>query len=71
MSAAALRAELAEVREDLAKLTTLAVQVAQAASDGSSVDHQTACELVAHVADAIGALSSAEAYLVESAESVQ
>ncbi len=63
------RAELTSVREDLDRLTTLAVQVAQAARDGSSVDHQTAVELVAHVADAVSALRTAEACLVESAAS--
>lgn len=62
------RIELAEVREDLDRLTTLAVQVAQAARSGCSVDHQTAVELVAHVADALSALRAAEARLVESAE---
>ncbi|MBK8998091.1 MAG: hypothetical protein IPM35_20395 [Myxococcales bacterium] len=59
------RAELTSVREDLDALTTLATQIAVCSRDGATVDHQTAVELVAHVAGAREALDTAEACLAE------
>lgn len=63
MSAASIRCalgELGSVREDLDALTNLAARVAMASRDGQTVDHQTAVELVAHVAGAHDALDGAE-----------
>lgn len=60
---ATARGELAELRDDLEKLTELAGRVAIATRDGHGVDHQTSVELSAFVASAIDALDSAEHYL--------
>lgn len=59
------RAELESVREDLDELTRLAGQVAIATRDGHPIDHQTAVELVAHVAGALDALDTAQSCLGE------
>lgn len=61
-------AELGSVREDLEALTTLAGQVAVATNAGNAIDHQTTIELVARVFAALAALDSAEACLVDDAE---
>lgn len=63
MSAAALRAELAEVREDLDALGALAGRVATFTRDGHAVDHQTCVELCAFVTSARDSLRNAEACL--------